>query len=317
MGDRFEVGARAEPEDRGAARADERQAPLGGDARLRERLRERDAVRVNRSCSSARPQMTRAFGGAQRSRKSHLRRSASSSVTSRSGKRAASGIPGEPPPEPTSTIGPSNERTTSTARSASSSEHRARLRLVAQRGQPGRRENGKQPVTQEGRRRSDSAPSPPRKSRRRRTPSAAVHDLPLDGRHRLELDALAARRHLLARFAPRATRASHAGARDSPQRRRSPLCARRRTPVRDRVQQVLHRVDRLPVPADQECDVGAGARQRDRRRRPRARRYGRPRQARSTTRASSNRASAAASLSSSATASTASSGKCATTRAGA
>ena len=58
--------------------------------------------------------------GAQRSRKSHLRRDASSSVTSRSGRASASGMPGEPPPEPTSTIGPSSARTRSIARSASS-----------------------------------------------------------------------------------------------------------------------------------------------------------------------------------------------------
>ncbi len=39
------------------------------------------------SCSSARPQTTRAFAGANVSRNSHLRRSASSSTTSRSGER--------------------------------------------------------------------------------------------------------------------------------------------------------------------------------------------------------------------------------------
>src|SRR5581483_5003055 len=72
------------------------------------------------SCSSARPQTTWAFGGAHRSRKSNLRRDASSSDTSRSGSACASGIPGEPPPEPTSTMGPSKPRTRSSARSASS-----------------------------------------------------------------------------------------------------------------------------------------------------------------------------------------------------
>ena len=63
---------------------------------------------VSSGCSSARPQTTRRFGSSdvQRSRKSHLRRSASSSVTARSGRAAASGIPGVPPPEPTSTTGP-------------------------------------------------------------------------------------------------------------------------------------------------------------------------------------------------------------------
>ena len=59
--------------------------------------------------SSARPQTTRRFGSSSvhRSRKFALRRSASSSVTSRCGSDAASGIPGVPPPLPTSTIGPS------------------------------------------------------------------------------------------------------------------------------------------------------------------------------------------------------------------
>src|SRR5262249_46449316 len=62
-----------------------------------------------------------AFGGDQRRRKSHLRRSASSRVTSRSGRATASGIPGEPPPEPTSTTAPSYRSRSGAARSASSS----------------------------------------------------------------------------------------------------------------------------------------------------------------------------------------------------
>ena len=41
-----------------------------------------------------------------------MRPVASSSVTSRSGSDAASGIPGTPPPDPTSTIGPANPSTT-------------------------------------------------------------------------------------------------------------------------------------------------------------------------------------------------------------
>ena len=47
-----------------------------------------------------------ASSGSKRRRNSHFRRSASRSVTLRSGSEAASGIPGVPPPEPTSTIGP-------------------------------------------------------------------------------------------------------------------------------------------------------------------------------------------------------------------
>jgi hypothetical protein len=80
--------------------------------------------KLSTGCSSARPQTTRAFGGAKRSRKSHLRRSASRRTTSRSGSACASGIPGAPPPEPTSTIGPPNCSTSGTARSESSSRAR-------------------------------------------------------------------------------------------------------------------------------------------------------------------------------------------------
>ena len=86
-------------------------------------------------------------GGAHRSRKSHLRRAASSSVTSRSGSATASGIPGEPPPEPTSTIGPSKPRTISTARERIVDQHRLGRLLVADRRQPRRRDDRREPVT--------------------------------------------------------------------------------------------------------------------------------------------------------------------------
>jgi hypothetical protein len=61
------------------------------------------------ACSSARSQTTETFSNSSVvfRRKSHLRRFDSSSTKSRSGRVAASGIPGEPPPEPTSTTGPS------------------------------------------------------------------------------------------------------------------------------------------------------------------------------------------------------------------
>ena len=72
------------------------------------------------------PGSTSRFGrsACQRLRNSHFRRRASSSVTSRSGQRAARGIPGVPPPEPTSTIAPSR-RARARAR-ASESSSRAR-----------------------------------------------------------------------------------------------------------------------------------------------------------------------------------------------
>ncbi len=120
------VGARADPEDDRAALGDERQAPLRSDRRRRERLREAPPCNVCITWLSARPQITLRFGSSavQPSRNSALRRSASSSVTSRSGSDAASGIPGVPPPEPTSTIGPSKRRTRSSPASASSSSTR-------------------------------------------------------------------------------------------------------------------------------------------------------------------------------------------------
>src|SRR5438477_363397 len=64
------------------------------------------------ACSSARPWTTVTFGysPAISRRNTHLRPFASISVTWRSGKATASGIPGAPPPEPTSMIGPKNRR---------------------------------------------------------------------------------------------------------------------------------------------------------------------------------------------------------------
>ena len=50
-----EIGALAEPEDRRAADGDERQAPLRGDGRLRERLRRRDIPRLERLLLRASP----------------------------------------------------------------------------------------------------------------------------------------------------------------------------------------------------------------------------------------------------------------------
>ena len=127
------------------------------------------------ACSSARPQTTRAFAGAQASRNSHLRRSASSSTTSRSGKRVR-----ERDARRAAARADVDDRSVealdelATARSESSSEHRARLGRGRDRGQAGRRDDGRQPVVKRGRRRrSDSAPSPRSRSRRPRAPSAA------------------------------------------------------------------------------------------------------------------------------------------------
>ena len=82
-----------------------------------------------------------------------------------------------------------------------------------------------------------------------------MDDLPLDGRHRLELGATAGRRDALGR-----------AARDSLERRRPPGAVARRVDddlvlaalrARDRVREVLDRVDRLAVLPDEERDVGA------------------------------------------------------------
>ena len=92
----------AYPEDRSTAlarraggRAPRRRAAWRAPSRARRRSR-------SVGCSSARPQTTSTFGSSRAiaRRKSHLRRSASSSVNERSGSATASGIPGEPPPSP-------------------------------------------------------------------------------------------------------------------------------------------------------------------------------------------------------------------------
>ena len=133
---------------------------------------------VSSGCSSARPQTTSRFGSSavQRSRNSHFRRSASSSVTARSGSEAASGMPGVPPPDPTSTIGPSRRETSSTPASASSSRTRRASSGSRSPVRPGvattaashrSRSSLSRPSAAAGRRRSGSArrprsPSPPR-----------------------------------------------------------------------------------------------------------------------------------------------------------
>ena len=101
------------PEDRRAAGAHERQAELRRHRRLRERLRERDAERV-RPPAPRRDPTRRARSAAPTARGSRTCGAPPrAATTSRSGSASAIGIPGEPPPEPTSTIGPSKARTSS------------------------------------------------------------------------------------------------------------------------------------------------------------------------------------------------------------
>ena len=154
-GRRVPVRGRADPENDRATLRDERQAPLRRDRRLRERLRDRDLVTVSWLGSRRGPRSRARFGSSsvQRSRNSVFRRSASSSVTSRSGSDAASGIPGVPPPLPTSTIGPSKRAHELESRQRVVEQDAARLGRVAQRGQPRRREDGREPAVEEVRRR--------------------------------------------------------------------------------------------------------------------------------------------------------------------
>ena len=131
------VRRRARPTARPRRRSHERQAPLRRDRRRRERLR--DAQRRTRRLVLLRAAAARPARSGSRSdalRNSHFRPFASSSVTSRSGSAAASGIPGAPPPEPTSTIGPSTRARASSAAQRVLEQNAPRLVEVADRGQP-------------------------------------------------------------------------------------------------------------------------------------------------------------------------------------
>ena len=110
--------------------------------------------------------------------------------TSRSGSATASGIPGAPPPEPTSTIGPSKRRTSSSAAQAPSRARAAPPRrrdrvspgVATTLGEPALESHGAD------RRRSGWARCPRSRLDAGVVLQAEVHDLALDRRHRLELD---------------------------------------------------------------------------------------------------------------------------------
>ena len=99
-----------------------------------------------------------------------------------------------------------------------------------------------------------------------------MHDLALDRRHRLELDRRCRRDRPLGAALRRARRASPAAGPGSRQRRRRPLALVAAAAPDDRVREVLDRVDRLAVLADQR-GRGRGRRRSRRasRRPPRAR----------------------------------------------
>src|SRR5205814_8787298 len=151
-------------------------------------------------CSSARPWTTVTFGTARAAsrRTAHLRPFATSSVTWRSGRAAASGIPGAPPPEPTSTIGPSNRLTTSSASRLSltcTRQASARSRIEVRPG-VSRRASNQRPSRSSTRLDHDEPVRLGALARRRHAGiflQPEVDDLPLDRSHRLELDTLATR----------------------------------------------------------------------------------------------------------------------------
>src|SRR6266542_2171263 len=203
--------------------------------------------------------MTRAFGGANLRRNAHLRSCASSKTNSFSRNAWASGMPGAPPPEPTSTTGSPSPRTSSRPRRESSSSTRLASETSAIAVRPGVATTA---ASQRSSGADDDVPVRLRALARRLDPvellQAHVDDLPLDRRHRLEIDRLA-----------RSARALCASHREPLQHGAPALAVTGRihghldalAPAArdDRVDDVLHCVDRLPVAADQHPDVAACA----------------------------------------------------------
>ena len=120
------IGGAARPRGHGATVAHERQAPLDRDRRLGERLRERDAERLEGLLLGAAPDDTEVRElGRPALEELALAPLGLEQRDLAVGKLAASGMPGVPPPEPTSTIGASASRDQRRRRrSASSSEDR-------------------------------------------------------------------------------------------------------------------------------------------------------------------------------------------------
>src|SRR5262245_1083831 len=118
---------------------------------------------------------------------------------------AASGIPGVPPPLPTSTTGPSTRRTSSTPARASSSNTRLASAGARRAVSPGASSTASSQRSRSldvdvARVDDDEAVGLGAFARRldlRIVLQLLVHDLPLDGGHRLELDALPGRGCLL------------------------------------------------------------------------------------------------------------------------
>src|SRR5205809_1141427 len=144
-------------------------------------------------------------------------RSASSSTTSRSGSATARGIPGAPPPLPTSTIVPLRRDTSSAPRSESSRSTRRASPTSRIAVSPG---VATTPRSHSSSREDDDEPirlgSLARGLHAAALLEELVHDLALDGRHRLELHALTAVRTLCR------------GQRDPFERRAAPVAVARR-----------------------------------------------------------------------------------------
>src|SRR5580765_3247299 len=175
-------------------------------------------------------------------------------------------MPGAPPPEPTSTIGPSKPETTSAPRSESSSSTRRASATSSIAVSPGVATSAASQRSRNGD--DDDVPIRLGPLARRLDPvellEAYVHHFAFHRRHRVELDSVAVREHTL-RGAHR--KRLERGAPPGPVARGidDDLLALVRLPaVHRRVREVLDRVDRLTVPADQHPQVGPDARDGDR-----------------------------------------------------
>ena len=229
----------ADPQDRHASACDERETELCRDGRLGERLGERDTERVGRAPRRVPRRRARSRAIARRRVRgsSHFRRSASSSVNCGLGRLAASGIPGDPPPEPTSTTGPAQPLEQRDRPQRVVEEDAASVVEIGEPGRAGSRDHVLEPALEERRRHLSRASWRGRTTTKRfgSEPSLSVStlrvvlqrlvdDLPLDGRHRLELDAVPRRRDTLggsARDRSRASPCAELGSRTHRRSRRS------------------------------------------------------------------------------------------------
>ena len=145
------VRRRADPEHDRTALAHERQAPLGGGRRLRQRLCHGNPGPVGLLLLGAAPDDT----GVRRRRPLEERRTCAAPPRAARprgrGTHSASGMPGAPPPLPTSTIAPGNRATRPAPRERVLEEHRRASPGPAERRQSWCRDDGREPRRQAGR----------------------------------------------------------------------------------------------------------------------------------------------------------------------